>query len=230
MNWKWSNVSIRDTIIRECCTVEEAYRRLREIEQELVISAESIRLESIRRASVAVHARERWEMTGGLESDRILAETFVADATRLLPMEQSKYNSDVRAIKFVRRALSRIGEQRSSQYLSLPDEDAFQLCQEFETYCTLMRDVYFSLLQVGMVSPELLRKCHNHKVSGVMDAVITLKGRSERSSSEFAHLDYKIYLLPSCEHGNKLLKASVLLTLPLIEGTANVDVIRKLGS
>ena len=231
MNWKWSNASIRDTIVRECCTIEEAYRRLREIEQELVLSAESIRLESIRRASVAVHARERWEMTGGLESDRILAETFVADATRLLPMEQSKYTSDVRAIKFVRLALDRIGKQRSPEYLAMPDEDAFQLCQDFENECGLIRDVYFSFLQMGMVSPELLRKCAMRNGRFVMASVDHLKSLYDNSKpAAFATYDYTSQMPSSCELGNKLIDTKILSTLPLLGGTANDDVIHRLGS
>lgn len=154
MNWKWSNVQIRDTIVRECCTVAEAYRRLKEMEQELLLSAESIRIESIRRASVATQAKERWEMTGGLESDRILSETFVAQAESVFDMEQAKYNSDIEAIKFVRNLLNLI-------YVVLPvssfsDAEAFQLAHKTEATCRIVRDAYYSLLHSSQVSPELL--------------------------------------------------------------------------
>lgn len=206
MNWKWSNYEIVTIVTRDCITVDEAYRRLRELEQELELTSESIRIESIRRCATAIHAEERYSYKNGPESERVLAETFTADAERVAPLEQAKYECDIDSLLFVRYLISKLQPHR--RFIGFEDRVAHQLCQHPEARLRLVRSAYLSLLSTGFLQPDLLQEIRAiYGWEPVMQSIQQLQSAYSADPESFPFLDLgEIYL--SCDKDVALLPST----------------------
>lgn len=150
MHWKHSKYQILHTIVANCHTYDEAYRVLRELEEDYDLSV---------KLATAEHKRTNAKE---IAANLILADEHETDFNKLnstadldtvkarIPSVQSCLNVAVDTLKFLRLCIDKINPHR--MYGNLPDHEAHQACQYLEWKLDLIWKSYNMVCASGSMS------------------------------------------------------------------------------
>jgi hypothetical protein len=148
MNWRNSNFQILYFIVGSCHTFDEAYRILRQLQEEREQALGASKVSKIKEKIKILNAKRKLE--SGDETLRLEGEA------ELLEIEVSKKVVE-RCIKAAEQELDFINKlidiiQPYRKYKDYPDEEAHQLCQREEWKLNLIEKARVMLLTSGTIS------------------------------------------------------------------------------
>lgn len=158
MNWRNSNFQILYFIVGSCHTFDEAYRMLRQLQEEREQALGASKVSEIKEKIKILNAKRKLE--SGDETLRLEGEA------ELLEIEVSKKVVE-RCIKAAEQELDFINKlidiiQPYRKYKDYPDEEAHQLCQREEWKLRLIERARAMIASSGTIPYDHLITMMNH--------------------------------------------------------------------
>ena len=152
MHWKHSRYQILHVILANCHTYDEAYRVLRELEEDREFSIKLALVESKRAQSKVIAAKEILKDTQlpptEFEKLRAQADIDETDARRTVAQDCLDVARD--ELNFIRTLIAKVNPLRTWRDYS--DSEAHQYCQPLEWRLDLMWKAYNMICATGMIS------------------------------------------------------------------------------
>lgn len=143
MHWKYSNYQIFHSILANCHTYDEAYRVLRELEEDQDLAIKLALVESKRAQSKVLAAKEVINDTSETRFNKLRSEADVLETDARREVTQACLDEARRTLSFIRLLISKIEPLRL--YKHLPDHEAHQAIQPLEWKLDLVWKSYSML-------------------------------------------------------------------------------------
>lgn len=166
MHWKHSKFEIAHIILGNCHTFDEAYRVLRELEEDRSFAIQSALAESKRAQSKVVTAKLMLSDPKETKAGKLLAECNVEEQAARSIVAQPCLDEARRELDFIRLLIEKVEPHRA--FREYPDHVAHQLSQEMEWRFDLHWKTYNYLCSSGSVPHDHMMLLRMHPAASVL--------------------------------------------------------------
>jgi len=181
MHWKHSRYQILNTIVANCHTYDEAYRVLRELEEDRSLSIDLALAESNRAKAKVLSSKTILNDDEEQQYNKLRSQADLDETRARRDVAQACLDEARRELEFIRELIVLIDPHRT--YKDLPDYEAHQRIQFLEWKLDLVWKSYSMICAVGNISYDhfISIKMHPHadKIMPVINEFLSMSRTGE---------------------------------------------------